>query len=426
MSFKPGRLPPMAHKVTPQTNKLLRKLGDQFSAHFQRGDFNAAFKVVERGLRLVPTHPTLWRDAAACMIHMRNWEQALRCASRAHELEPENYQALDSLAHASGMLGDPAAASNYGRRALELRDVAFRTPKTAWRVTAPPPFEPLARGRNVISFSLFGSDPKYCETAIANAEARPAVYPEWSMRFHVNDSVPHHVIDRLLSLGAEIHYMRGEQAQWPGPMWRFLAYDDPDVDRVMFRDADSIIGERESAATREWVESGKSFHIIRDFCSHTELILAGLWSAARGALPPMHDMIGDFVARGVKSRHFADQYFLREYVWPLARGHMLQHDSLFGFGPFKQIPAEPDPGGHHIGCLAAAGFRAKHEAADGTRIVWSLFDATRSGKPTLCSYPGVIRNKAVEAMLPLPWLARIQAGELGIRVSEAQPVASAS
>lgn len=426
MAFNPGRLPPMAQQVTPQTNKLLRKLGDQFSAHFQAGDYHGAFKVVERGLRLVPAHPTLWRDAAACMIHLRNWEQALRCASRAYELEPENYQALDSLAHASGMLGDLAAASRYGRRALELRDSEFQLPRTPWRVAAPPPFEPLARGRNVISFSLFGGDPKYCETAIANAQAQRSVYPEWTTRFYLDQSVPHHVVDRLLSLGAEIHYVRGEQAQWPGPMWRFLAYDDPDVDRVMFRDADSIIGPREASATQEWVESGKSFHIIRDFCSHTELILAGLWSVSRGALPPMHEMIRDFVSRGVKSRHFADQYFLREYVWPLARNQALQHDSVFGFGLFKPIPAAPDPKGHHIGCLAAAGFKAKHEAPDGTKIIWSLFDATKGGKPAICSYPGTVRNNAIEAMLPFPWLERLRAGDVGIRITLPGQLADAS
>jgi hypothetical protein len=70
-------------------------------------------------------------------------------------------------------------------------------------------------------------------------------------------------------------------------MWRFAAYDDPNVDRVIFRDADSIISTREAGAVEEWVASGQAFHAMRDYGSHTDLLLAGMWGVARGALPPM-------------------------------------------------------------------------------------------------------------------------------------------
>ena len=37
-------------------------------------------------------------------------------------------------------------------------------------------------------------------------------------------------------------------------MWRFLAINDPEVEYVIFRDADSIICYRDAAAVSEWIK----------------------------------------------------------------------------------------------------------------------------------------------------------------------------
>ena len=66
--------------------------------------------------------------------------------------------------------------------------------------------------------------------------------------------------------------------KWPGAMWRFLAINDPEAEYVIFRDADSVVSHRESEAVAEWIESGHSFHTMRDSGSHTALILAGMWA----------------------------------------------------------------------------------------------------------------------------------------------------
>lgn len=50
------------------------------------------------------------------------------------------------------------------------------------------------------------------------------------------------------------------------------------VDYLQSRDLDSIIIDREVAATTEWLASGIPVHVMRDIPSHRESMLAGMWS----------------------------------------------------------------------------------------------------------------------------------------------------
>ena len=77
--------------------------------------------------------------------------------------------------------------------------------------------------------------------------------------------------------------MASEQDQHAlsGLMWRFLVLDDHEVDRFLIRDADSLISKREVAAIEAWQQSDKRFHLMRDYFSHTELLLAGMWGGRR-------------------------------------------------------------------------------------------------------------------------------------------------
>jgi hypothetical protein len=64
---------------------------------------------------------------------------------------------------------------------------------------------------------------------------------------------------------------------WPGAFWRFIAFKLHNAKYVIFRDADSLISDREAKLVNQWIKSNKPFHIIRDWFTHTDLILAGLW-----------------------------------------------------------------------------------------------------------------------------------------------------
>ncbi|HSV58206.1 MAG TPA: hypothetical protein VLJ19_04840 [Variovorax sp.] len=130
-------------------------------------------------------------------------------------------------------------------------------------------------------------------------------------------------------------------------MWRFLVADDPEVTRFLIRAADSLLSEREQMAVQAWTESLYWFHHLRDYFTHTELILAGLWGGCRGVLPPLKPLMVHWLARQRDLTRFADQIFLREEVWPLLRQSVLNHDEIFGFHDARPFPAHPPDSMEH-------------------------------------------------------------------------------
>ena len=60
---------------------------------------------------------------------------------------------------------------------------------------------------------------------------------------------------------------------------RFLPLVDPQVSVMVSRDLDSRLTAREQAAVEDWLETGLSFHVMRDHISHSKEILAGMWGA---------------------------------------------------------------------------------------------------------------------------------------------------
>ncbi|MEM0945528.1 MAG: hypothetical protein AAGI70_16460, partial [Pseudomonadota bacterium] len=170
----------------------------------------------------------------------------------------------------------------HGNRALALKDAS---------APPAPALEPVIRAfdasrptRNVISFSLFGEDPRYLEGASRNAVVARALYPGWVARFYIDDRVPEAVVDALLAEGAQVMQPQGWPAERYGLFWRFMVEDDPDVDLYLVRDADALMTIKERIAVDDWLASGRAFHLMRDLPSHAELVLAGMWGAHRGNL----------------------------------------------------------------------------------------------------------------------------------------------
>lgn len=211
---------------------------------------------------------------------------------------------------------------------------------------------------HVLSFSLFGDNPIYCETAILNAKAMPDVYPGWRMWVYHDQSVPEHVLQRLHN--HRVRLLDVTQigiAHWPGTFWRFHAVTEPQVAKVQFRDADSIISTREAQWVKQWMDSGKPFHVFRDWYSHLDLILAGMWGAHAPLLAHMNEWIeAHLQSRSKLHPTHADQIFLAEVIWPKIAPYCLVHDTVHDL-PFATAIDSPRPGTD--GSDALGGFKAK-------------------------------------------------------------------
>jgi len=274
--------------------------------------------------------------------------------------------------------GEPELAVPHGQRLLEIKN------ESALKSFAPgegslsdrwvdpvPEFQPNDEHnpeRNVICFTLWGHDPKYTYNAVLNARLVPRVYPGWRARFYVDDSVPTEIIDALENYGARVIRVASDSRVHLKLFWRFLASDDPQVERFICRDCDSLVNQREKAAVDEWLTSGKRFHVMRDHPEHAELIMAGMWGGVAGLLPKLSHQAVTYYEGHVQKWRWVDQDFLRERIWPVIRTDALVHDSCYRMG--DDIRAFPEgfelAAGEHVGGYRprfAAEIRASEVAA---------------------------------------------------------------
>lgn len=293
--------------------KIQQKFEQAYHSFIEEENYEEALKRAEILCLLNPQSVEFHHKVAYAYLKQLKWEKAIEAEMKTLELDSTYIPALDLLAHAYGALDNWEKTGFYGHQALVLKDKAI--PNLEHEIIPTPAPK---NGKRIISFSLFGNNSKYIEPAVLNTQLAPVLFPGWTCRFYVDDSVSAEAIQRFRNNGAEVIKVGAPLDNWPGTMWRFLAINDPEVEYVIFRDADSIICYRDAAAVSEWIKSGTLFHTIRDSGSHTALILAGMWGAKAGAVPNMQERIQNFVDEGYPSRHFADQDFLEKNCGPIS------------------------------------------------------------------------------------------------------------
>jgi hypothetical protein len=182
-------------------------------------------------------------------------------------------------------------------------------------------------GKRIISFSLWGNDPKYSVGAIKNAQLLTTVYPGWTARFYVADSVTDETIQALTQMGAEVEH-RSDTGDWSGLFWRFTPASEKDVEVMLSRDTDSRLSLRERLAVDDWLASGQGCHIMRDHPYHGTEILGGMFGLKRGAYP--HIRCG--AEPGTSSAQWqSDQDYLRQEVYPHVQSDCMVHDEFFDY-----------------------------------------------------------------------------------------------
>ena len=322
-----------------------------------QGDLAQAERLLIEGLALEPGRTDLLYNLGLTRIDAGRPAEAvapLLQATRTPNAHPEIFA---NLARAYLSIGRREEALRHGEETLRRKDRHARAAFEArgLRPLAPiaaPRFDPSRPEQNIIAFSLWGSKPTYVEGAIANAQLTSKLYPGWTCRIYVDNTVPHEALERMRKAGAQIAVMPLADRHY-GLFWRFFAADDPNVRYFLCRDADSRLNSQEAQATNAWLESGKTFHVMRDAPYHMELMLAGLWGGVAGRLSGIREWINRFY-RSTEHR-WIDQDFLRLEVWPRIRGEVLIHDSnytLFGARPFpsegRLTPPDHVGAGYHL------------------------------------------------------------------------------
>jgi hypothetical protein len=189
----------------------------------------------------------------------------------------------------------------------------------------------------LVSFSLYGDNPKYIIGALKNATDIHALGPEWQSVFYLGSEISLETEADLVDLGALV---RRQDVDWHknGMFWRFMAIHHYEYDFVIFRDVDSRISQRELAALRQWFSSKKILHIMRDHPHHNAIILGGMWGVTSKA-KNSNIIWGNSFKYG--RNHGQDQVFLEREVYPALRKSVHLNDSFFSVFPSRtKFPAE--------------------------------------------------------------------------------------
>ena len=316
---------------------------------FLISDFKSCYTVLEQCLKAYPKDIEVLQNIAVALGKTGQYTEAIAYAKQVVELDPDNFLVWDTLASNYYRIGQYDLSAQAGTTSLTLKDKKYGAPDPNWTVPNSNPQAYAAGKQNVISFALWGDNPRYLYGALRNVLLAPDLYPNWQVWFYVDSSVPQTFRAQLEQLGGKVLLQSDGQSLRQKLCWRFKVANAAGVGYFLVRDIDSVISVRECNAVQQWLDSERWFHIIRDWWTHTDLILAGMWGGVAGALPNLEQLLANYVSGKAETPNI-DQWFLRDRVWKYVKQSCFIHDRCFT--PTGAVPLPgPCPGGKlHIGC----------------------------------------------------------------------------
>lgn len=166
---------------------------------------------------------------------------------------------------------------------------------------------------NVISFSVYGNNPKYFNRIAGHVKELPSVYPNWTSRVYIHNKSPANLTRMLIHSGAHVVIVNDPQARpgnSAGAFWRFLPLTEPGKN-VFVRDSDDdLLRYKETVFDR--MPPGKCF--------------GGLWSSSflktyvkastviKKASCPAPFTVDHLQNFPIRTPYGADEYFLTTQV----------------------------------------------------------------------------------------------------------------
>ena len=298
-----------------------------FDAFYQKRDWAPALVLIEQLARGQPDTARLQKSLIATLSNMRRFDQAIAKALHYIERHGEDLIILDALKVAHFYTGQVDEAIRYGQRGLDLRDAeACRQPLAA-AMTVP---AGAPKGRNVISFSLWGTAAFYGYGAMINLVQSRTVYPGWSCRFYVDAAVPPACVGFLRDNGADV---RNIEDEYPG------------VGLFLVRDCDARLSAAEADLVQQWIDSDYPFHVVRDHVLHNELMIGCTWAGRTDCGIDIVLLMRRYFTFGPTARYGHDQRMLGLLLWPLIRKHCLVHDKYYRLAGVDTVPLH-DPKSH--------------------------------------------------------------------------------
>lgn len=174
----------------------------------------------------------------------------------------------------------------------------------------------------IISYCLYGSNPRYNLGIIKNTKLIEKMLPDWVCFVYYNDTLDAETIEKLKKLN-NVELINTNMKDH-GMFWRFFPFYENDNNICISRDADSRITEREATCLNRWLDSEKKFHIIRDHAQHYHMpIMGGMWGMKGKLEKNILESMNNFINSGC-FYYGKDQQWLKN-LWEIAKDDCLIH-----------------------------------------------------------------------------------------------------
>lgn len=224
--------------------------------------------------------------------------------------------------------------------------------------------------RKILSYSVFGDNAfqKYADDIrhVIKESTKIKTYKDWSLRLYHENIFPLKFMQQMKKINTNIdfcninhlHHLYPNISMVNARVWRFLPMGDDTVDISCIRDVDSPLLSREGSAVKEWLQSGKILHVMRDNPMHLSNIMGGMWCFRNSknrilGKKLMEAMLNRAERRSSmkEARKHNDQTLLNQIVWPELLEDVMQHDSFLCDMFDGSIPFPTQRKRYFVGCV---------------------------------------------------------------------------
>lgn len=170
---------------------------------------------------------------------------------------------------------------------------------------------------NIFSFCIFGNAPKYCKGLVKNLEQIKVFFPDWKVYIVVGNDVNQNFID-IYSSFDNVIIKKYDFSDLTLMTYRMFAYDMPNIDIMICRDADSRFTDRDIWCINQFINSDYKMFTVRDHLYHQVPIMGGQWGIKHDVNINMEHLYSIYLEeRQIKNTNYyqCDQDFLREMIY---------------------------------------------------------------------------------------------------------------
>jgi GR25 family glycosyltransferase involved in LPS biosynthesis len=170
----------------------------------------------------------------------------------------------------------------------------------------------------VFSFCIYGTQRNYYDGLLENIQIIREYFPDFEIIIYKGTCDPEWKFE-----GENIKIIETFKEGLVNTLYRFLPLSEADIGFV--RDSDSRITERDRWCIQKFLDSNKSYHIIRDHYWHKSLIMGGMFGWKKPCskqieIPDSNELVYGF-----------EEIYLSETIYPVIKSDALIHTNNHAF-----------------------------------------------------------------------------------------------